>query len=251
MSLRTPLFLLSIAGFTAFILWGLIGLPAFGNYQGPYGDIINGQVVSERHATNAVSAVNFDYRGMDTIGEEFILFVSVAGCTLLLRTGLDEQLVEKRNLAAEGRSYSTSSAVKSMCLVLAVPASLYGWYIVAHGQLTPGGGFQGGVIMASAAIFLYLAGEYVVMRRLNPMWLLELGESIGAGGYVLIGLSGLAAGAAFLQNILPLGSEGSVNSSGTIWAISMVVGLEVSTAFVVLMLEFLEQLLELQPRRPR
>jgi multicomponent Na+:H+ antiporter subunit B len=244
------MFLLSAAGFAAFLLWGLLGLPPFGHYKGPYGDIINTFVVSERHTTDAVSAVNFDYRGMDTIGEEFILFISVAGCVLLLRASLDEEQEEQRQVTSEGRSYTTSAAISGLCLALAIPASLFGWYVVSHGQLTPGGGFQGGVVMASAAIFLYLAGQYGVMRRMNPKWLLELGDAAGAGGYVLIGLAGMAAGASFLQNILPLGSTGQVNSSGTILAISIIVGLEVSSAFVVMMFEFLEQLLELHPRRP-
>jgi multicomponent Na+:H+ antiporter subunit B len=246
---RGPLFLISLGGFLAFFLWGLLGLPAFGFYQGPYGDIINSVGVFERHATNMVSAVNFDYRGVDTIGEEFILFASVTGCTLLLRARRDEEKEEEREQTAEGRSFGTSSAITGMCLALALPSALFGWYIVAHGQLTPGGGFQGGVIMASAAVFLYLAGQFAVLRRVSPNALLEAADSLGAGGYVLIGLAGLASGAAFLQNILPLGPVGQVYSAGTIWAISIAVGLEVSAAFVLLMLEFLEQTLEMRQRR--
>lgn len=246
---RGRLFLISLAGFLAFLLWGLLRLPAFGFYQGPYGDIINSFGVQERHATNMVSAVNFDYRGVDTIGEEFILFASVTGCTLLLRARRDEEKEDERQLTTEGRSFGTSSAITGLCLALAVPSSLFGWYIVAHGQLTPGGGFQGGVIMASAAVFLYLGGQFVALRRVSPTALLEIAESLGAGGYVLIGLAGLTAGAAFLQNILPLGSVGQVNSAGTIWAISIAVGLEVAAAFVLLMVEFLEQTLEMRQRR--
>jgi multicomponent Na+:H+ antiporter subunit B len=246
---RGPLFFVSLAGFAAFLLWGMLGLPPFGDYKGPYGDIINSFGVQERHATNMVSAVNFDYRGVDTIGEEFILFVSVTGCTLLLRARRDEEKDEQRDLIAEGRSFGTSSAITGLCLAMAVPSALFGWYIVAHGQLTPGGGFQGGVIMASAAVFLYLAGQFAAMRRVCPTGPLELADSLGAGGYVLIGLAGLAAGASFLQNILPLGPVGQVYSAGTIWAISMAVGLEVAAAFVLLMLEFLEQTLEIRQRR--
>lgn len=246
---RGPLFLIALGGFLAFLMWGLLGLPAFGWYQGPYGDIINSLGVQERHATNMVSAVNFDYRGVDTIGEEFILFASVTGCALLLRAGRDEEMEEERKQMAEGRSFGTSSAITGACLAVAVPSALFGWYIVTHGQLTPGGGFQGGVIMASAAVFLYLAGQFAVLRRVSPTSLLEVAESLGSGGYVVIGLAGVASGATFLQNILPLGSIGQVYSAGTIWAISIAVGLEVSAAFVLLLLEFLEQTLELRQRR--
>jgi multicomponent Na+:H+ antiporter subunit B len=98
-------------------------------------------------------------------------------------------------------------------------------------------------------VFVYLAGEYLAFRRMSSIPLLELADSAGAGGYVLIGLAGLAAGSAFMQNILPLGPVGQVYSSGTIWAISITVGLEVSAALVLLMLEFMEQTLQIHQRR--
>jgi multicomponent Na+:H+ antiporter subunit B len=248
---RGWLFLISALGLGAFFLWGLLGLPALGNYQGPYGDIINSVAVGERHVTNTVTAVNFDYRGTDTIGEEFILFVSVAGCALLLRQQRNEERSEEEEVhASEGVIRGTSAGVKTPALLLAIPCALFGWYVIAHGQLTPGGGFQGGVIAASAAVFVYLAGEYLAFRTMNPSPLLELLDSAGAGGYVVVGLSGLAAGVAFMQNVLPLGPVGQVWSAGTIWAISITVGLEVSAALVLLMLEFLEQTLEIRQREP-
>lgn len=246
---RLGLFLVSAAGFAALFLWGLLRLPSFGFYQGPYGDIINSSVVFERHTTDAVTAVNFDYRGMDTIGEEFILFSSVAGCMLLLRERRDEADLEERQRIAEGRGGQTSSAVRALALAFAVPGAIFGWYIVSHGQLTPGGGFQGGVILSSSAIFLYLAGEYAAMRKMNPISLLELAEAAGAGGYVVVGLAGLIVSGSFLLNVLPLGATGEVDSSGTILAISIAVGLEVAAAFVLLMIEFLEQTLEIRQRR--
>src|SRR2546430_2799878 len=83
------------AGLAALLLWGMGGLPAFGSYPGPYGDLLNSFAVGERRATDVVSAVNFDYRGFDTLGEEFILFVSVAGAALLLRK-IEESKADSR-----------------------------------------------------------------------------------------------------------------------------------------------------------
>lgn len=37
-----------------------------GHYAGPYGDVLNSLSVYQRHATDVVSAINFDYRGFDT-----------------------------------------------------------------------------------------------------------------------------------------------------------------------------------------
>ncbi len=84
---RMALFLTAAAGFAALLAWGMWGLPDFGDYRGPYGDVINAVAVPERHLTNMASAVNFDYRGFDTLGEEYILFTAVVGLALLLRQG--------------------------------------------------------------------------------------------------------------------------------------------------------------------
>jgi len=133
-------------------------------------------------------------------------------------------------------------------LALVGPVVLFGLYLVAHGHLTPGGGFQGGVVLATAALLVYLSGEYVTLRRVRPESVTDLAESAGAAGYVAIGLLGLAAGAAFLANVLPLGQPGALLSAGTIPPINLAVGLEVAGGFVLLLSEFLEQTLVI--RRP-
>ena len=84
-AVRRLVFLAGMAGFAAFYLWGLTGLPGFGNYPGPYGDIINRIAVAQTKATGVVSAVNFEYRGFDTLGEEFILFAAAIGVATVLR----------------------------------------------------------------------------------------------------------------------------------------------------------------------
>src|SRR4051795_9349607 len=77
--MRKALLGAGVAGLAALFLWGLRGLPRFGSYPGPYGDLLNSVAVGERKATDIVSAVNFDYRAFDTMGEEFILFASSPG----------------------------------------------------------------------------------------------------------------------------------------------------------------------------
>ena len=82
---RLILFGVSAAGFAAVLVYGMRGLPHFGDYSGVYGTLINGIGVTARHATDLVTALNFDLRGFDTLGEEFILFASVLGVVLILR----------------------------------------------------------------------------------------------------------------------------------------------------------------------
>ena len=82
---RLWLFAFAAAGLVACYLWAFAGLPGFGNYPGPYGPAILKHAIAQTNATGVVSAINFDYRGFDTVGEEFILFTAAAGMSVVLR----------------------------------------------------------------------------------------------------------------------------------------------------------------------
>ncbi len=241
---RTRLLLPSLAVFTGLLVWGMTGLHGSGEREGAVADTIARVAVPERHATNVVTAVTLDYRGFDTLGEEMILFTAALGLVMLLR----EQRDERREETDEDRSPTrhapaTSSALSVFSLALVGPAVLLGLYIVAHGALTPGGGFQGGVILASSLLLVYLAGKYLVLRELTPIPALEAGEATGAAAFALIGLGGLIASAAYLQNFLPLGTPKTILSGGTMPLLYIAVGLEVAGAFTLAFLEFLDQTL--------
>lgn len=245
---RKRLYLVGIAGLAALMAWGLLGLPAFGDYQGPYGDVLNQVAVPERHATAVVTTINFDYRGFDTLGEEFILFAAVLGLALILREGRDETAARDDDNVAGRATGETSAAVRVMTLALVGPTVLLSIYVTGHGQLTPGGGFQGGVIGATALLLVYLGGEYATLRRVRPLSLVEFGKAAGAGAFVLIGLGGLVFAGAYLENFLPLGTTGELLSAGTIPLLSVAVGLEVAGGLVLLLSEFLEQTIVLRRR---
>jgi multicomponent Na+:H+ antiporter subunit B len=260
---RKAFFFASVLGFLALYCWGLRGLPPLGHYKGPYGDVLNSVATYERHVTDIVTAVNFDYRGFDTLGEEFILFISVVGVALLLRKEEhqgggrashteeqdekqhdSERQSEDKDEAPERQVPQPSDASRVFTFGLIGPMVLFGIYVVTHGHLTPGGGFQGGVVLATAPLIVYLAGSYENFKRVTSHRLIEVADSIGAGGYALVGFSAMAYGAHFLQNIIPLGTTGNINSSGTIAVIDVAVGLEVAAGFVLLLYSFLEETLE-------
>ena len=238
---RTGLFAVSAAGLTALLLWAVAGLPDFGHYRGPYGKVLNSVAVGERHTTNVVAAVVFDYRGVDTMGEEFILFASVMGVALLLRHARRE----KRHVPER----VPSDAVRLTGIGFAAGLLVLGLYVVAHGYLTPGGGFQGGVVLASAFALVFLAGDYHAYRTLTPIPAIDVTEGVGAGGYAVIGIVSLLLGSAFLHNFGPLGTTGKLASGGSIPFLNVASALEVSAAFVLLFTEFLDELV-LRPRVP-
>jgi multicomponent Na+:H+ antiporter subunit B len=237
MTRRVRLVVFAVSGtvLASLLIWAFTGLPSFGEFQGQYGRILNTVAVSERHVTNVVSAVTFDYRGFDTLGEEFILFAAVMGVALLLREARDER--------ERPRDEARSDAVRAIGLALVGPTVVVGLYVVAHGYLTPGGGFQGGVVLAGALALLYAAGRYRAYRAASPESFVELGEGVGAGGYAAVGIAGMIAGAAYLENVVDHGTTGTLAAGGTIAMLNVAAALAVASALVLLVHEFLEEVM--------
>jgi multicomponent Na+:H+ antiporter subunit B len=231
---RIAVFLPSLGIFAALLAWGLAGLPDFGHYAGPYGYLLNRVVVPERHMTNVVTAVVFDYRGFDTLGEEFILFGAVTGVVLLLR-GNERPDTSKLADAID------SDMVRVVGVLALGAALLVGLWIVAFGFVTPGGGFQGGVIVAGAALLVFLVSSYRDWEPFGDEHALDPLEGIGAGGYAIIGLAALISGLPFLTNLLGPGIPGTLQSGGTAAFVNWSVALEVSAALLILFSEFLEE----------
>jgi multicomponent Na+:H+ antiporter subunit B len=236
---RLTTFLIAAAGFIAFFAWASFGLNPFGHYPGPYGDIVNAISVPELHVTDMATAVNFDIRAFDTLGEEFMFFAAVAG-TLLIMRHLREEHEEDQN-GAEDYDVDPSDAVRMAGAIGCGALIVFGVYLVLHAQLTPGGGFQGGAVIGTAALLIYLSYGFGVYRRLSPKPWMELAHATGAGGYVAVGLAGMIGGA-FLKNVLPHGSLHHLASGGTIPLISGLVGLEIAAGFAGIFFEFINQL---------
>lgn len=232
---RLSLFFVAPAFFFVYYLLAAKNLPPWGHYRGPYGDVISSLSVYQRHATDVVNAIDYDYRGFDTLGEEFILFTSIVGVMMLLRD-------PKPSPGASDSDEGLSETVKVVAAVSFGLTLIFGLYICAHGQLTPGGGFQGGVILASAFMLVYIAENVRSFKAITSHPLMEGLEALGAALYVLTGLSALFIGAPFLTNWIPLGTTGDVLSSGIIAVISASVGLEVATGFILLSYTYLEDI---------
>ncbi|HEX5174364.1 MAG TPA: MnhB domain-containing protein [Gaiellaceae bacterium] len=232
----------ALGGLGALFAWAIAGLPAFGDYRGPYGFVLNRLVVPLRHTTNVVMGTNFDVRGVDTMGEEFILFASVVGVTLLLRD-------ETRARQAERRTRRLRiETVRLLGVPMIGGGLLVGLWLMAFGYITPGGGFQGGVLAAGAVLLLYVVGSHRDYRPFRNEHVLDPLEAVGVGGYAIIGLAALASGSAFLTNLFGLGRTGTLLSGGSIPFLNWAAAIAVTCAMVLLFAEFLETyLVPLEP----
>lgn len=246
---RLVFFAFAAAGLTVALAVAFEGLPSFGGSISSYARLLNHLAPVQRRVTDVVSAVSFDYRGIDTLFEEFILFSAVTGISVLLRPLSDEARGLPEDQAPDRRIPPPSPAVGMLGVVLSPLLVVVAIETVTHGQLTPGGGFQGGVIMASALYVIYLATDYRTVERFQPAPLLEASDGVGAAGYVVIGLLGLFTGAAYMTNVVGLGNSGNLVSGGTIPLLNAVVGVEVAGAFAILGSEFLDQTEVIRQRR--
>jgi multicomponent Na+:H+ antiporter subunit B len=229
------------AGLAAVLVIAFRRLPDFGAYHGVYGEVLDGVGVTLRHATDLITALNFDFRAFDTLGEEFILFVSVLGISLILRELRGEHEEPHQQEADEHELAGASHALRALALGLTPGLIALAVYIIVHAQLTPGGGFQGGIILGAGPLPVFLAGRYLRMKRIAPHLLVEVADAVGAAGYALLGISGLVLVGVFLQDALPLGVPGRILSGGQMDVASVLVGVEVSGAFLVAWSEFLDQ----------
>ncbi|MFF4035601.1 hydrogen gas-evolving membrane-bound hydrogenase subunit E [Streptomyces sviceus] len=241
MSRRARLWLVAVggAGLAALFVAAALDLPAFGGDRHPYGDRAVHASLARRTA-NVIASVNFDQRAFDTLGEMTILFAAVIGCVILLRRTPDEH-------RDRPTPQKVARPVRRYALLVLPVALLTGLYVIAHGQLSPGGGFQGGVVAATSLHLLYLGADYRALERVRPVALYETGDAIATSAYVVTGLAGLIGGSAFLANtVLPYGTFNTLSSGGTVPLLNAAVGMEVACAVVVLLARFLDQTVEIE-----
>ena len=171
---------------------------------------------AEVGAANEVTAVVVTYRGFDTLGEVTILFVAASLIAMFLKSG---------NEPATDYKPRPASVILSTAQKLLFPLIvLFGIYVFANGHLTPGGGFQGGAIIATGYLLLLMANPQRDFRH----GLLNAIESTSGATYVIIGIIGAVLGLGFLNNsILPLGHLGMLFSAGAIPVIYSFIGLKV------------------------
>lgn len=241
MNPRTRLWLVAVglAGVAALLVAACLDLPHFGGDRHPYGDrAVHASL--DRHTANTIASVNFDQRAFDTLGETTILFAAVVGCVVLLRQTRDEH-------RARPAPAAVAPPVRRYALLVLPVALLVGLYVIGHGQLSPGGGFQGGVVAATSLHLLYLGADYRALERIRPVGLFEVGDALSASAYLVTGLAGLIGGTAFLANtLLPYGTFNTLSSGGIVPLLNAAVGMEVACAVVVLLARFLDQAVEIE-----
>ncbi len=159
-----------------------------------------------------------------------------------MKNGNPQMNTNKGSQMNTSKSKGMTIIVKKVCQFIAPTIFLFGIYITIHGHLSPGGGFAGGVIMASAFILQILSNGSILDKLRMEKWRLELTESIALFCFLTLAVLGLliSTSAVFFGNFLPAGNLGNLISGGIIPIGNILIGIEVfaaiSSIFVALLI---------------
>jgi len=221
--------ILSLLGIT--LLISLNKLPNQFEYANSiYHHVVNNSI-SETGSLNFVTAILYDYRAYDSLGESTIIFGAVSGIVLLL---------SRKTLPVS--SHGLSFIVKRTFGMLTPFIFLFSIYIITHGHLSPGGGFQGGVILgAISIIFSIVYGSEFDYKRYSPTTKTLL-ETSGALLFIGLGLLGILIGGNFLMNLEILNAEvGSLLSAGSIPFINIGIGFKIGAGLAIIFYSMIQK----------
>ena len=135
----------------------------------------------------------------------------------------------------------------------------FGLYVVIHGHLTPGGGFQGGAVMATGSALLLVAHSYEDITGRLRKTALKICEAVGLMLFLLAGLSGLFKGLPFMANWMATTGKlfgtpvafgpnpGDLNTAGLLPLLNVGVGIEVFGGLTIILLYMLSGIKEKKP----
>lgn len=190
--------------------------------------------LKETGSLNLITAVLYDYRAFDSLGESTVIFGAVSGIVLILSRKM-------LPVSSKGLSFIVKRSLGIMTPFIA----LFGFYVITHGHLSPGGGFQGGVILAAISIiFSIVYGSAFDYRRYSPQTKTAL-ETGGALTFLGFGIAGIFLEGFFLENLGFLTAEqGTLISAGSIPYVNIGVGFKVGAGLAIIFYSMIQKTFE-------
>ncbi len=185
--------------------WGAVQSPASAS---PVSSHFIAQTGVDTEVPNMVTAVLADYRGFDTMFETVVVFIAGLALLAILKSSSSSKQIKREHEVEAEPDLIVTNTVRLIVPVI----QIFAFYVLAHGHVSPGGGFQGGVLMGASFILVALSwdlDEALARFSLNRcMTVAALGIFIYAG----IGLLSMALGGEFLDyaelhKILPVSPE--------------------------------------------
>jgi len=171
--------------------------------------------IRDHNIPNMVTGVVVGYRGFDTVGELIVLFLAVMGLQAVIKTNRD---------SVPRIIFTKASPILNGGTKIMYPfIFLFSIYIIIHGHLSPGGGFQGGAMLATGVLLNALCcGK-------QPAASVKYAE--GASGFtvVLLGIISVLFLGYFMGNYMKFGHFGGLISGGILSVFYILIGMKVGT----------------------
>jgi len=226
--------LLLVAVTGAALVYGTLDMPRYGDADAPIHQNVAPRYIeksgSEVGPPNIVTSVLASYRGYDTLGEVTVIFTAAIGVLVLIGRGggILRRRSERRSPGSDrragrtaeratvgtgglkaafrgrratdhGRPLRQSSVLRVVAKFLIPAILLFALYVQFHGDFGPGGGFQAGVIFASAFILYALLFGVGTARRVAPAWATRLLLASGLLLYAGVGVASILLGGTYLD----------------------------------------------------
>jgi multicomponent Na+:H+ antiporter subunit B len=185
-----------------FLAIAAVDFPDWGDPESPASTHLSPHFITESFketaVPNMVTAVLADYRGFDTMFETAVIFTAGIAVVLILRRRrwekgrpVPEELSEK--------VYQQDIIIQSIVRLLVPFMQLFALYVVMHGHHSPGGGFQGGVMLGASFILLAISHDLKTSLERMSERANRLYGGIGVLIYAGIGVVCIFLGANFLD----------------------------------------------------
>jgi len=236
-----PLLALAVVIVTGgLLIYGTLDMPYFGSAEAPIHQHVAPRYINESMqeigVPNIVTSVLASYRAFDTFGEVVVIFTAGMGVLVLLSVVRRPEDVEK--IDSFNYSMHEQHLILRIVTKIMIPfILLFAFYVQFHGDFGPGGGFQAGVIFASA-VFLYtmLFGISTARRVINQSFIQMLAAT-GVLLYGSVGVVSLLNGKKFFD-YSALSAEPVAGQHLGILLIELGVGITVASVMVIIFFNF-------------
>lgn len=221
----------------ALLIYGTRDIPSFGSASAPIHQHVAPRYiqnsVQETGVPNVVTSILASYRGFDTFGELVVIFTAGVGVLGLLAVTHRQHNYHNGDVAAMHQNLILRIVTKMLIPLILI----FALYVQFHGDYGPGGGFQAGVIFASAIIlYSLLFGPTMAQQAVNP-FLIQVLAAFGVLIYGSVGIVSMLMGRNFLDYnaLLPDPVDGQLMG---ILLVELGVGVTVASVMITIFFSF-------------
>lgn len=180
---------------------------------------------------NLVTAIYLDYRLFDSLFEAGILLVAVSGVLWI-----SQHTIKEKNATFMMDKQKTPELFITFGRLLYPIMLLFGLYIILNGHLSPGGGFQGGAIVATAILILYYID---ISKEIDVQTIITIEKILFLLLLIISSLSFFTRGT-LMTNFIPLESDIALKQV-FLYTLNILIGAKVALGLVAIFTSFLKE----------